>query len=203
MSALRAVGIDPGYKNSAFAALDLYPAGGASLLAIRLVQTKNESGRKSGDLTEEQRRINEIGRAFIQFIDEHRPDVVVAESPSRGLMPNPRKGPGEKKFVVNAKTQRPLNLMWGTINGICLERGIHLVICDTKEIKRWAVGRSSASKAQIEKKVKETFPGFDEWPSAKTLQEHPCDATAAVLARRSDPFILLMLRRLAKEEGST
>lgn len=191
MSKVRICGGDPGFANCAFSIVDLFGTGGSDLLATKLIVTK-KSQQKVREIKDEIRRIREIEDAFIDFIDQWKPDVLAFEEPGKGLMPNTRKGV-KGKFSINPKTVRTTCGMWFAVEGICRSRGIYVVEYTSQAIKKAICGSNSASKADMEEEIKSRYGAYDGWVTTKKV-EHEVDAVGAAITAFKEPFVMSLLR---------
>ena len=193
MTKLRIGGGDPGFANIGFSVVDLYPIGASELLGIKLVTTK-KSTSKVRLIEDELRRIREIEDAFIEFLDEWRPDVFAMEEPGKCLMKRPVKG-GPPQWATNPTLLRTSCLMWGSISGICRGRGIYVVQYTSQAIKKAICSSNKASKTDMEKEIKKRYPTFKGWPTTKKV-EHVVDATGAAVTAFKEPFVMSLMRKL-------
>jgi len=189
--ALRIAGCDPGFANLAFCAIDIHALGGSTLLDTQLVTTQATPGR-SKELDDELRRLCEIEDQLILFLDKHKPDVLVLEEPTKGLV---KKG---KLFTVNPSTLRTACLMWGATHGIARARGIVALKVGSQEIKKTLTGKKNASKAEVEQAAKAMFSSFKGWVTTKQV-EHEADAVGAAVTGIKDPVVMVLIRRLRTE----
>jgi Holliday junction resolvasome RuvABC endonuclease subunit len=189
---LRLVSADPGFANIGFAIVDLLAIGGADLVATKLVTT-TPSKKKITQHEDEKQRLEEIEDAFIAFIDEHNPTVMVTEEPGKCLMR--RNIGGKVQWQTNPKLLRTSCLMWGSIHGICRSRGIYCVSVGSQAIKKTLCNKKNASKADVIAAVKSRFPGYTKWPKSKKV-EHVADAVGAAITGFTDPAVMVMLKRL-------
>jgi len=196
VSALRVIGVDPGFANIGLCVIDVFPVGCPILVATKLIVTKPGKG-KGGNQDDEKRRLEVIEDAIIAFLDEHEPDVLAMEEPGRGLMRRKRcrcRG-GGMEWVSNPATVRTSCLMWGSVHGVCRDRGIYCVKVGSQEIKKTLCDRKNASKADVIAEVKSRFPAYKNWPTTKKI-EHVADAVGAAVTSFTYPAIMVMLRKL-------
>lgn len=189
MSKLRIGGGDPGFANVGFAVLDLFPVGASTLLGTRQVTTKKSSNTKGRLIQDELRRIREIEDAFIEFLDEWKPDVWAMEEPGKCLMR--RQG----QWVTNPSLLRTSCLMWGSVSGICRARGIYVVQYTSQAIKKAICGSNKASKADMEKEIKGRYGDYKGWCKTKKV-EHEVDAVGAAITAFKAPFVMSLMRKL-------
>ncbi|KKK66741.1 hypothetical protein LCGC14_2961060, partial [marine sediment metagenome] len=165
-----------------------FPVGASTLLGTRLVVTKKAKG-KFRVIEDELRRIREIEDAFIEFLDEWKPDVWAMEEPGKCLMK--RNG----QWVTNPSNLRTACLMWGSISGICRARGIYIVQYTSQAIKKAICGSNKASKVDMEKEIKGRYGDYTGWATSKKV-EHEVDAVGAAVTAFKEPFIMTLLRKL-------
>ncbi len=189
---LRIVGVDPGFANVGFAIIDLFAIGGSDLVATKLVTTA-PSKKKITQNQDEKQRLEEIEDAFIAFIDEHNPDVMVTEEPGKCLMK--RNIGGKWVWQTNPKLLRTSCLMWGSIHGVCRGRGIYAISVGSQAIKKTLCNKKNASKPEVIAAVKSKFPGYTKWPKTKKV-EHVADAAGAAITGFTDPAVMVMLKKL-------
>lgn len=198
MTKIRVLGVDPGFANIGFAALDLFDVGGSDLLSTGLVITKPGKG-KVKQIEDEIRRLHEIEDAFILFLNEWRPDVVAIEEPGKCLM---RRQVGPRvMWQTNPSLLRTSCLMWGAISGICRARGIYIVKYGSQEIKKVVCGSNKASKADMTKEIKGRYPNYTGWATTQRV-EHEVDATGAGITSFKEPFVMSLLRNLHGRTGA-
>lgn len=193
MSKIRIMGVDPGFANIGFAALDLFVDGRSELLSTGLVITKPGKG-KVKQIEDEIRRLHEIEDAFLLFLAEWKPDVVAIEEPGKCLMRRVIRG--KSMWQTNPTLLRTSCLMWGAISGICRARGIYIVKYGSQEIKKAICGSHKASKTDMEKEIKENrYPSYSGWATTQRV-EHEVDAVGAGVTSFKEPFVMSLLRNL-------
>jgi len=195
VSSFRIVGVDPGFANLGFCAIDLFSVGGSSLVDTKLVTTSPEKG-KSKNISDELRRLAEIEDAFKLFLDEHKPDVLAMEEPGKCLMRRPNPITRKPEWVTNSSTLRTSCMMWGAIHGICRDRGIYCIKVGAQQIKKTLCNKKNASKDEVVAAVKARYPAYKGWPKSKKV-EHVADAVGAAVVSFIDPVVMTMLRRLS------
>ena len=191
MKKITIAGVDPGFANIGLCLIDLFVSGEFDLICTKLVLT-SASKKKVGQIDDEIRRLSEIEDAIIEFLDEHNPDVLVMEEPGKCLMKR------KTGWATNPTLLRTSSLMWGAAHAICRARGIYCIKVGSQAIKVKLCEKRSASKAEVEKAVKERFPDYDGWPTTKKI-EHVCDAVGAVITGSTDPAVMVNLRKLKND----
>lgn len=197
MSKIRILGVDPGFANIGFAALDLCDTGKSDLLSTGLVITKPGKG-KVKQIEDEVRRLHEIEDAFLHFLKEWAPDVVAIEEPGKCLMRRVIRG--KPMWQTNPSLLRTSCLMWGAISGICRAHGIYIVKYGSQEIKKAVCGSHKASKAEMTKEIKSRYPNYSGWTTTQRV-EHEVDATGAGVTAFKEPFVMTLLQNRRNGQG--
>lgn len=174
------VGIDPGFANLGFAAVELLNPAGSRIVSVKLVKTQpSHKKQRMAAADDESRRLNEIEDAMMRFFDDHKPGVVAIENPPWGK---------------NAQAVKTCALMWGAAHCLCRARGLALINVSAQEIKKSVAGNKSASKEDVLDAIRKQHPAFTEWPTTAAV-EHVADAVGAALTVRTHPLVFALLGR--------
>ncbi len=177
------LGLDPGFANVGVFAADLLGMGAMRALRADLIVTRPEAKkRKLREDADDDRRLEEIQRAWETILDEVRPDVVASERCPR---------------LRNPKANRQCAAAYGVLRACVRARGVPFIVFDADEIKRRTTGNPQASKDQMVKELKRRFPRFKGWPDSKRV-EHVADAGGATLCAQTDSLVELLLRERAQ-----
>lgn len=177
------VGLDPGFANIGVFAADFMGMGAARATRAELIVTRPEAKkRKMREADDDDRRLEEIQRAWEKILDEVVPDVVASERCPR---------------LRNPKANRQCAAAYGVLRACVRARNIPFLVFDTDEIKRKATGNAQASKDEMVTELKRRFPRFKDWPDSKRV-EHVADAGGAVLCGQGDSLVELLLRERMK-----
>lgn len=175
---LTVLGIDPGYANLGFAAVNLMHPSGSSITEIQLVTTKPSPKKlRLAVADDDSRRLIEIEDHLLAFLDKHKPQIISIEDPPWGK---------------SAKAVKCCALMWGAAHGIARNRGLPVVNISAKTIKKVVTGTETASKEDMLDALKAKHPTFKGWLDKKAV-EHVADAVGAAIAARTHPVVYALL----------
>lgn len=161
------LGIDPGMANCGFAVAQTgrLLKGGLAVRDLGVLQTP----KKGRTILE---RLTELEHDFAELLEQHEPEVVVAEAPS---------------FPRSSRAAQMLGLSFGLLVGLCHGRARLVVRTATEwrellglpKVPRGAVGKK-LRKASTAKLVHERFPGASKLLASTRggLHEHALDALA-------------------------
>lgn len=127
------IGIDASIAATGYAVLSM-----GVLVDIGTWRTKVRP--TAGKFADRARRSEEIGRAFLALLDEHKPGALFIESPV--FMPR------DGKMSVHASAR-----VRGVIEGICLAQSFSLAELGTQDVKRAICGEPGASKEQVARRL--------------------------------------------------
>lgn len=183
------LGIDPGFANSGYAVVRLHPDR-EELLALGVFCTKKATAKRhvlqAEDNFERARAISQWLRATMF---SWQPQVIAFEAQSH---------------MRNASSAAKVALAYGVLAG-CMEGDQIPAVSPTPQaIKKSLTGRSSATKSEVERAVRERFGAeaastFAELEKQipKTRREHAFDAAAVILASL-DSEVVRMGRRILR-----
>lgn len=180
MSAIIALGLDPGFASVGFALVEIHPVR-ETVVKLGVIHTE-KSGAKQNVLAAD----DNVRRARELFIALNREGawvkVVCAEA-----MSFPRHAPAAAKMAMG----------WGVIAALAEMRGWPIVQASPQAIKKSLCGARNASKQDVEHALTVRYgqmPWAEEVPRGQ--QEHAFDALAAVVCCL-DSEVIRLARKLA------
>lgn len=177
------IGIDPGFANIGWSAIQLYGDGSVSLSEVGLIKTsKSDKKKKVLAANDNYRRAREIALGIKGLITKFDPTAICSEAMS---------------FPRNASAAAKVAMTWGVIAAIAEELGVPVLMASPKEVKL-AVGAQDSSKEAVQNALRAKTPNLDkllqEAGVPPSLHEHPCDSLASIYAcLRSEEIRLLMM----------
>lgn len=166
------LGIDPGFANVGISAVE-FAKNSKKLLETKVITT--EKSKKKKNLREQEddlRRLSEIERVFVEFIDRWKPHLVSAEH-----MPQVR-----SQTVV-----RKIAMVFGAMHAIAHTRGLPILTYQPAELKVKMTGDKKASKEEMIAAVAKILGDDEEW------LEHNADAAAATMCAEDDPLFAVLM----------
>jgi len=131
------LGLDPSIKATGWALI-----AGDALVGLGSWATQIDSD--AGKFADRARRAEEIGRALLALVTEHRP--------SRAFIEAPIFKPSDGKMSVHAAAR-----VRGVAEGICLACGIPLVEFSPQDVKRAITNDPHASKEQVARRLHQLY----------------------------------------------
>ena len=169
-----ALGLDPGFSNFGWAAVQLLPGGGERVLDVGCIRTDRGKG-KVLVRDDDRRRAAEIARALLSVARRFEPAVLSAEALSHV---NPRES--RMPIATTVKVARA----WGEVDMLSELLETALVQAAPQLIKKVLCGTASASKAAVQAALVRRYPELASLlePIPASFCEHPVDALGAVVA---------------------
>lgn len=166
---MKIITIDPSMRHTALVLFDLdavnMKAKALDSITVNTEKTKNKKIRASSDLIESCRQLL---RGAHQFIKQHKPDLIFAETPSGSQSASGMKSYGVSCFFLATLSPSPIEVT-------------------PIEVKKASVGRKTASKKEMIAWAFEKHPEID-WKLGKdglpqvTTEEHKADAVGVFYA---------------------
>lgn len=168
------LGLDPGFSNFGWAAVQLLPDGGERVLDVGCIRTDRGKG-KVLVRDDDRRRAAEIARALLGVARRFEPAVLSAEALSHV---NPRES--RMPIATTVKVGRA----WGEVDMLSELLETALVQAAPQLIKKVLCGTASASKAAVQAALVRRYPELASLlvPIPASFREHPVDALGAVVA---------------------
>lgn len=189
------LGIDPGFASVGYAvvAMGAEPAQD-SPIKMGVIRTQKADGKRKVRASEDNlERAKEISKELQTILTLYPASLICAET-----MSYPRNSAAAAKMAI----------CWGVLAAIAQQRGIALTQASPQEVKKAVCGKKDASKEDVKVALDSMFPSMltgtlglcSKIPAS--VQEHPYDALAAVIACR-DSEVFLLARRMATCAAST
>lgn len=181
-------GIDPGFANFGFAAVELLPTA-ENILHIEVIRTKPSPNKRrilTGD--DNNRRAQEIARQLMRLFDEYRPLLIAVE---------------EMSYPPNASAAGKMMMARGIVIALSVARPrpIPIRCIGPQELKLATAGSKKATKVMVAEAVYRRYPESRALTrfltsTPKTKQEHGIDAIGAVVATLGSDVIAAIRQRI-------
>ena len=180
---MKVCGIDPGFANIGLSMLELDNEM-LALIDTKLILTKPNRS-ETNKFKDELRRLADITKQFISFLDKHQPDLIISEDPCRCMMRR------NDSYMANPATLKLTSMSWGAFYAISVNRSIKFLSVSALDIKQAITGNRSASKTDMQDSIQKLFGSYLDWPNAakdlnKYNLEHVCDSIGAVITGLRD-----------------
>ena len=188
-----ALGLDPGFTAFGWSVVRV-GVNDEELVALGVLRTKKGKDAKL-KRDDDHRRYAELARGLLEVTSRWRPAVICAEAlthvPARPGRPGRPRRPAPVLAV--SKGAR----VWGLVDMLSEVYRVALLQAAPQTIKKATTGKASASKPEVQAALDERFAGrVAELLApirAKSVHEHPVDATGAVIALREHESIRIAL----------
>mgnify|MGYP006274615547 CR=1 FL=1 len=189
------LGIDPGFASVGYAVVALgdVPTNDHPVrMGVVRTQKANEK-RKVRASEDNLERAKEIAKEIQTILTLYPTSLICAET-----MSYPRNSAAAAKMAI----------CWGILAAVAQQRGIAITQASPQEVKKAVCGKKDASKDEVKAAMNAMFPAELTGSMGlcanipASVQEHPYDALAAVLACR-DSEVFLLARRMATCAAST
>lgn len=189
------LGIDPGFASVGVAVVALgdTPANDCPIKLDVIRTKKADTKRKVRASDDNLGRAKEIAAELQKILTLYPASLICAETMS---------------YPRNAAAAAKMAICWGVLAAIAQQRHIPITQASPQEVKKALCGRKDASKEEVQDALQTMFPamltGKDNLCARipASVQEHPYDALAAVIACR-DSEVFLLARRMASCAVST
>jgi Holliday junction resolvasome RuvABC endonuclease subunit len=184
------LGIDPGFASVGLASVKL-DRGTLSLEDFAVLRT-SKSARKQRVLASDDnfRRARELTRMLVEELEGRDPgegppgiQAVCAEAMS---------------YPRSSSVAAKMAMCWGVLAALCEDRRLAMVQVSPQEVKKCLCGVRDASKERVQAALDHRFPNarglLTKLAIPKSLQEHPYDALAAVVACAHSEVVVAMAR---------
>ncbi len=166
-------GVDPSFR--AFGIV-VYDAGLDKIIECYTFRTTKESKKRGIYVADDDaRRLNDIAREYKIRLLFHEPCLIFSETPSGGALSH--KAAKGLAYATSLTTIVPA--MIG-------RTGIPVVNISARDSKKASTGKVSGSKAEVERAVRERFPGAP-FSNIKAINEHQFDAASVLMAGMLTP----------------
>lgn len=182
-----ALGLDPGFTAFGWSVVRV-GVNDEELVALGVLRTKKGKDAKL-KRDDDHRRCAELARGLLEVTSRWRPAVICAEAlthvPARPGRPAP--------VLAVSKGAR----VWGLVDMLSEVYRVALLQAAPQTIKKATTGKASASKVEVQAALDERLGGrVSELLApirARSVHEHPVDATGAVVALREHESIRIAL----------
>jgi len=161
------IGIDLGFSATGIVALDTDTD---QIIMGQTVRTKPEKGKRHYVADDDLRRCRELARGIVGAVNDcylkGSPFILAVEVPHGGAQ--------------GARSNRCMGMVTGVLGALVETNLWPVEYYQPQECKKAATGRMSASKIEVEQRVRKRWPGHT-WPKTKAVREHQIDAAAAIM----------------------
>lgn len=184
MSDIRILTLDPAFRNTGWAVINLHPASEEILAAGVITTKKIDKKLKSFAGSDNHRCAQIIAAGILKLLEEWKVEIICAEAQA-----------GSK----NSRAAMLMGMGWGIISAISHLQNLPVLQVRPQEVKEVNVGSKRASKEEIKEAVCARYPEAEkaiEHIKPPSLREHAYDAVAVAVAC-FDSTEIATLRRLS------